>query len=141
MRSPILALTWEMWAAHRRGYQILLGLLATCAILFHAVAGSLQRSEWFQGLSLVPMILSLGAVLFLCSHTESDAAGRSIGFPSRLFRLPVPTFVLVTCPMVIGVMAILGLHFCWVLLVFRPLGMAMPIAWPALLLAAGMLGY
>jgi hypothetical protein len=77
----------------------------------------------------------------LFNFTEHNSRQRYSGFPYRLFTLPVPTRLLVGCPMLCGVITVVVVYAAWALLVFGPLGEELPVRWPATLLATGMAFY
>ena len=87
------------------------------------------------------MVLSLILVMAFCNFTDRDRGKTFAGFPRRLFTLPVSTWLLVTCPMLFGVVSIVGVYVAWAKLVFQPAGVEVLVRWPALLLAAGMVSY
>ena len=87
------------------------------------------------------MGFSMVMVFVFFNFTEHNARQRYAGFPYRLFTLPVPTRLLVSCPMLCGVVTVVAVYAAWALLVFRPLGQDLPIRWPAILLATGMACY
>jgi hypothetical protein len=75
--------------------------------------------------------------ILVFTYAESDPRKTTSGFPARLFLLPARTNVLVAWPMLCGVAVTPGVYLAWALLVFRPVGVDLPLGWPALLLAAG----
>jgi hypothetical protein len=141
MRSPILAMAWETWGSHRRAWWMILGAVPVFALLSHLSAGALGESEGLRFLSFFPLLLSLLFAASTLNVTERDRRKSFAGFPERLFTLPVRTSVLVTCPMVCGVLSVVGLYLAWVKLVYEPAGIHYLVRWPATLLAAGMILY
>jgi hypothetical protein len=141
MRSPALAIAWEIWAARRAGFLAVFLALSCCALLFHVFADALRRSEVLRGASLLPMAASLFLLFFLFNYTENDARGKRFGFPARLFTLPARTVFLVSCPLFYAVGSVVVVYVVWARVVYPPLGLTLPVAWPALFLAAGMAGY
>ena len=87
------------------------------------------------------MGLSLFLLFVFCNFTESNRRGRRAGFPSRLFTLPVPTRTLIAAPVLFGVAAVVLLYAAWAKFVLPPLGRALPLGWPSLYLATGMVIY
>jgi hypothetical protein len=141
MHSPALAIAWEIWAARRAGFLAVFLALPCCALLFHLFADALRRSEVLRAACLVPMVVSLFLLFFLFNYTETDARGKRSGFPARLFTLPARTVFLVSCPLLYAVGTVVGVYVVWARVVYPPLGLTLPVAWPALYLAAGMAGY
>ena len=66
MRSPALAIAWEIWAARRAGFLAVFLAVPGCALLFHLFADVLHRSEVLRGASLLPMFGSLFLLFFGC---------------------------------------------------------------------------
>ena len=62
------------------------------------------------------------------------------GFPYRLFTLPVPTWLLVGVPMVLGLISVEIVYLAWAKLVFAPLGNDITF-WPAASLGSGIICY
>ena len=88
-------------------------------------------------LSFYPLGLALMHAIVVFTYAESDPRKSTAGLPARHFLLPVRTSALVAWPMLCGVAATPALYVAWALLVFRPVGVDLPLGWPALLLAAG----
>ena len=109
--------------SHRRAWWMILGAVPVFALFLHLSAGALGQSEGLRFLSFFPLLLSL---LFAAAAkpnvTERDRRKSFAGIPERLFTLPVRTSVLVTCPMVCGVLSVVGLYLAGVKLVFEPAG-------------------
>jgi hypothetical protein len=120
---------------------MILGAVPVFALLLHLFAGALHESEGLRFLSFFPLLLSLLFAASTLNVTERDRRKSFTGFPERLFTLPVRTSVLVTCPMVCGVLSVVGLYLAWVKLVYEPAGIHYPVRWPATVLAAGIMLY
>ncbi|HVS35565.1 MAG TPA: hypothetical protein VMS17_08285 [Gemmataceae bacterium] len=146
MRSPVLALAWQVWRPYRRG-------LAVCAAVWLVLAALglfMPRGAWApaapEGNLIIPAAIVVSALfaaafilmLFAFSAVPIDAqldAGDT-GFPTRMFTLPVSTAVLTAVPMVQGAaVAALG-WVAWAGAVLRPVGMDVDLMWPAVLTAA-----
>ncbi len=84
------------------------------------------------------MVSSFFLVFGIFNYAEFNPGKNWHGFPYRLFTLPVPTRVLVACPMFLGVMAVSLVYLAWAKLVFAPLGKNLP-PWPALVLGVGII--
>src|SRR5687767_7735672 len=104
MRHPLAALTWAIWQSHRWGLIGLIAAIPACAALYRLP--SICDSEFLRRLSFLPMVGSLFFLFVVFKCTESDRRNRSSGFPSRLFTLPVSTWMLVSCPMACAVAAV-----------------------------------
>src|SRR5262245_13437691 len=109
MRSPTTALIWDIWLRHRT---LILGLVAvtvfTC-VFNAALPQSLQMwkdstpetfdaSDAVEVLDFMLILAALLLFLAICGYTELNAQKGSIGFPHRLFVLPLSSFQLVTLP-------------------------------------------
>src|SRR5262245_56432839 len=141
MRSPAWAITWELWSGHRRMWWLILGAIPVSALLFRLSSRVLAESADLRLLSLLPLLLSLLLVMSIFNFTDRASSIRFAGFPERLFTLPVRTSVLVSCPMLCGVLSLVALYLAWVKLVYQPAGIDFLVRWPATLLAAGMVFY
>jgi hypothetical protein len=141
MRSPVWAIAWEIWGRNRRAWWMILGAAPVCALFFRLSARVLQESDGLRLLSFFPMLLSGMFIMSIFNFTERDRRKSFAGFPERLFALPVRTSLLVTCPMLCGVLSVVGLYVVWVKLVYEPLGINYLVRWPATVLAAGMVFY
>jgi pimeloyl-ACP methyl ester carboxylesterase len=139
--APVWAIAWEVWGARRRGFLTILAVIPVFALLYQGLSGPLHRSEGLRHLSYLPMGFSVLMVFVFFNFTEHNSRQRYAGFPYRLFTLPVATRLLVSCPMLCGVVTVVAVYVAWAELVFRPLGQELPVRWPATLLATGMACY
>lgn len=136
MRQPMQALAWQFWAINRSGWVLTLGAVPVLAILAQFVARATKVSEVVHVLSALAMVASLLLALALCDFTDRDPRGGFAGFPRRLFLMPMQTALLVLCPMLCAAAGFVGLYVAWSILIIRPLGMPIEIAWPAVVLAS-----
>jgi hypothetical protein len=136
MRSVALALGWELWRRHRLWFVLTAAYLAVAAAAMRALAlGELTAP------AAVVAVAPLGgvAMLLLAFFTYSmdmDLLAPGSGFPGRLFARPVSTAALAGWPMLYGAAASALLWLAPALLILRPCGLEVPLAWPALLAAA-----
>lgn len=130
MRSPAIALMWEIWSRNRGLVWWVLGItLATC--LFNSVlsesvqpASTPIREFSAQG-ALAMLYMHLGAatllfILAIFSFTEFNPQTGSSGFPYRLFALPVTSFQLVAVPIFLSVIAVELVYLAWTEFVLTP---------------------
>jgi hypothetical protein len=126
MRSPALAMAWELWGRNRPGITaVLLGVVGF-ALLGVVLGVSLEPSR----ARAVPVfvwsvILFAVAYLYLISITlygEIRTGAFFSAFPARMFTLPVRTSLLVFGPMFFGVTALVFLWFACALLIWLPAG-------------------
>ena len=140
MRSPLFALTWEIWRRNAVSVVGAAGLLLACGILFSIFDETIRASEALRFIGYVAMVVSLILVFALFNHTEFNPAKQWTGFPYRHFVLPLPTWLLVAWPMFLGVAAIAAAYLIWARLVFPTLEIRMPL-WTTVFLMAGMAGF
>jgi hypothetical protein len=116
MRSPVAALTWEIWRRGRRSAIAVVSCITFCALINRIIpyATNALFSTFFGLL----MVLSFAFLLGLFNCTEFNSTREWNGFPYRLFVLPVSTWQLVAIPMVLGLITIEGLYCAWVKLVW-----------------------
>src|SRR5262245_53106160 len=137
MRSPALAIGWDLWRQHRPWLlPVVAWVVLIDSLLYNAApAGSLALFD--------PLLVSVPAVLamFCAVGTFSfgmtaDLAARRSGYPARAFTLPVSSATLAWWPMAYGTAAVLTVWLFGVWLPLRRSGVELPLVWPALLLAA-----
>ncbi len=135
MRTPELALTWQTWARHRWGIlAVAAGLLADCW-LQRAVPRVFMISDTGTILTSLTLGFMFFYLFYIFSYAELGPRPKASSFPSWMFTLPVRTAKLVIFPMVLGSLA---LALAWVVsarYVLQPVGLEVPVWWPALGLA------
>ncbi|HSQ58694.1 MAG TPA: hypothetical protein VLM40_23435 [Gemmata sp.] len=132
MHAPAVALAWEFWWRHRWGLAgiggLVAGFAAICAASPFDQNTAMVHSIWFAiGLLYAISVFSYGF--------ETRLEAPESGFPVRHFILPVRTSVLVSWPMVQGMVVAVALWLAWDRLVLRPSGIETPAWWPAMLAA------
>ncbi len=133
MRSPITALTWEIWHRGRRPAIVVLACVAFCAIINRIIPDT--NHTLFSTVFGVLMVLSFAFLLALLNCTEFNSTREWNGFPYRLFVLPVPTWQLVAVPMLIGLIVVESFYFVWIKLVWTHDQIVQP-EWYAVVLGA-----
>lgn len=109
MRSPTIALLWEIWWPHRQNVALIAGATVVGIILDALEAPGSEPSPLTTLLAMMAFLL-LFAVF---SYTESSG-GRELGrFPRRLFTLPVTSLHLLAVPLLAGIAAIELLYLLW----------------------------
>ncbi len=142
MRSPALAILWEILQRHRWGLSaVILYLLALgTARLLVLEPGrplALVNSERFAFTVIMPLSFSFMYLLVVFSFgLAGDLAGRQSMYPARMFTLPVTTNALAGWPMLYGTVAMAGVWFATTLFALWPSGVNVPLIWPALFVAA-----
>lgn len=138
--SAALAILWEIWTAHRRGFAAVLAALPVCAVAARLLASPGQNELWFSA-AVVALGSCLVALFVFFTFTEQSREQKLTVFPVRLFTLPVRTWVLVMVPMLSGAISVGVFYAAWAGLVLPPLGVAPAVIRPAFLLVTGMLSY
>jgi hypothetical protein len=138
MRSPAAAFRWEFGARHQwvlialAIYLVTLGGIIKPLVL--GPGAKVRFGDGFIGFGLVPFSFAFMYFIAVFSFgLNGDLAGRASIFPSRLFTLPVPTAALARWPMVYGGAAMMLLWFGTAIVARWPLGLELPLVWPALL--------
>lgn len=116
MRSPIVALSWEIWRRGRRSAIVVLACIMFCTIINRIFTDTNHAPP--STVFGILMVLSFAFLLGLFNCTEFNSTREWNGFPYRLFVLPVPTWQLVAAPMVLGLTTIEVLYFAWIKLVW-----------------------
>src|SRR5688572_6587420 len=118
MRSPLLALTWDIWARNRTLVWWLCGLVVFSCV-FNSVLPDVRESKPDNGLvNFHVAAATLLLVLAIFGYTEFNPQKGSTGFPRRLFVLPVSTFKLVALPTILGLAAIEIIALLWTRFLF-----------------------
>jgi hypothetical protein len=149
MRSPAFAFGWQLWWRHRweltatAAYILVLAVLLNLGVVetlyryFGGTASSPVFHLLFGAISLEPLFLALGYLLFVfCYSIHTDLTAPGSGYPARMFTLPVPTHTLVLWPLLHGCVT---LALGWVVVaawILQPCGFPAPLGWPALALTA-----
>src|SRR6516162_7805282 len=116
MRSPVAALTWEIWRRGRRSATAVLACITFCAIINRIIPDT--NHALFSTVFGLLMVFSFAFLLGLFNCTEFNSTREWNGFPYRLFVLPVPTWLLVAAPMGIGLITVEAVYFAWIKLVW-----------------------
>jgi hypothetical protein len=133
MRSPLLALSWEL-VARRRWTLPLASALVVVLPLVAWLCGAQPTNVLGMG---VVLLLYPGIIFIadLCLGNDGPLEGRASVFPRRLFRLPVPAWVLVAPPLLLGTCALALGGAILTLTIPRLLNENSPGLWPGLLAA------
>lgn len=136
MRSPALAIAWELGRRHRWGLMAVTGYLLVLAAL--RLAGYAQRIQFdddraFALAVIVPLTSTF--LYFLAVFTfglGGDIAARQSIYPARMFTLPVTANALAGWPMLFGAVAAAVLWMATRSLAVWPADVDVPWLWPAL---------
>jgi hypothetical protein len=126
MRSPVLALTWQVWRPQRW----LWGATALYILLLALGCRLLPVGELahvLTVLSLAPLALApLFAIGTLTLAPGADLGARQSAFPSWMFTLPLRTPMLVGWVMLNGLVGLLALGTAVIMLILQPSGLPVP---------------
>jgi hypothetical protein len=136
MRSAGWAFAWEFWSQHRWTIAPAAAYLLTLAVLF-GVAPAGTFGPMVGGQLSLPLVFALAYILAAFTHGQQGAIESADSlFPRRAFTLPVATAALAGWPLLLGgtLVALYWLGLAG--LVWRPCGVAAPLWWPTVALAA-----
>jgi len=124
MHSPPLAIAWEIWRKNRWALVVVLAAIPASFLL------QMLLGPWIPEMvkiwEFLLILLSLIIVFWSFCFTEMDAQGRHLGFPSRMFVLPVRTWKLVSYPVFFGTGGILLFYFVWSGVIWLEWGVLVP---------------
>jgi hypothetical protein len=140
MRSPLAALAWEIWQRSRRSTGLAFGCVIFCALVNLSAPERFAASEAGHAVYGLLMVVSFLLLMGTFNYTEFNPTREWNGFPYRLFVLPVRTWLLVTLPMLLGVVSVELLYVAWIKLVWTHANIPTP-GWFAAILGAYMLFY
>jgi hypothetical protein len=134
MRSPVLALSWQLWRCGRFTIVSLVILFLATAIIIRVFPELFRDPEMSGPLPALFLfvVLMLGVAVSLSTKAEKATAP----FPSWMLTLPVRTEILIGWPMLSVIVWVALAWVAWVELILRPCDCAAPWGWPALLFAA-----
>jgi hypothetical protein len=144
MRSPIAALTWEIFRRNRRTIWVIAAIILS-AWVFNLCFASEFRSTVSQNRQLLTincllMVASVLLVFSVFNYTEFNPQKEWTGFPYRLFALPVTALTLIAVPMLLGVAGVELVYLIWLKLIFTQNELLKP-EWFACLLGSCMIFY
>jgi hypothetical protein len=133
MRSPALALTWEIWARHYR-----LNILGGAYLLLICLWGLLLPiPEGLVGLLLFPLIaggmLAIGSAALGSQQARLESAAS--GLPARLLVLPVSSWTLAGVAFFWATLPVFLTALLYTRCILRPIAVDAPLFWPGLLMA------
>src|SRR5580765_4402964 len=144
MRSPVAALTWEIWRRNRRTAWVVLGIVLSAWLFNLCFAGdfraTVSQSHQLLTINCLLMAASFLLVFAIFNYTEFNPQKEWTGFPYRLFALPVASLTLTAVPILMGIAAVELVYLMWLKLVFTEGNLARS-EWFAFLLGAYMVFY
>ncbi|MBI2571011.1 MAG: hypothetical protein HYV63_28735 [Candidatus Schekmanbacteria bacterium] len=138
MRSPALAIAWELCRRHRLGLVALAGYPLVAAAFKLLILGpeytvTLDPPDGMAAVVLVPFFALFFYFLAVFSFGfDGDLAARQSIYPARLFALPMTTAALTAWPMLYGTVAMSALCLATALLARWAWGVEVPLIWPML---------
>lgn len=136
MRSVGWALGWELWRHYRAFFLLTAAYPPAAAVVLRFLPGG-ELGEAIALLAVAPSAAAVVLLLAIFTYSlRADLAAPAPQFPARLFTAPAHTAALVAWPVLYGALTAALLWLAMALLILRPSGVAAPLAWPALGLAA-----
>jgi hypothetical protein len=138
MRTPALAIAWELRRRHRWGLAgigaYFAALVAIRLFAIHEGRVEFETDEAFAFFVMVPMAATSLYLLAVFSFGLSgDFGARQSMYPARMFTMPVTTSALAGWPMLYGSIAMALLWLATRLIAVWPAGVDVPLLWPMLL--------
>jgi len=133
MTSPAFGLGWHLW----RRYRLFALAFLTYGVALAVSVPAIVRLH-LHGVALVaamPLEMALFITIALFANPDADIVGRNSGYPAYLLTLPVRTVELVLWPMLSCMGTVVLGWLALAHLILNPLGLALPLWWPALILA------
>lgn len=138
---PAWTIVQRLWLDRGWGFTAILGVAVACWLGLAISGVNYPRQPAAHVAIIMSVGLSIAPVFLLCNFTEADRRERRVGFPARLFVLPVPTRTLVSAPILFSVVLIAIIYAVWTASVARVFGRDVPLALPLLYVVTGMICY
>ncbi|QEH33583.1 hypothetical protein OJF2_20850 [Aquisphaera giovannonii] len=130
MRSPAIAIAWQVWSRHRLGLQASLAGLAVMILAYPLILPRLDHQVGLVAGAILPAILFsyVGNLLIFSDEVGSLTSG----YPRHMFTLPIPSRMLAFWPMSLAVATMTAIWCIVSLLAFRRCGFDAPVILPAI---------
>jgi hypothetical protein len=138
MRSTVLAIGWEIWARNWAGLLAVAAVILVGAMLTPALNVSADWTSLAGSCAYTLTTLALLGILGCFHFTEGSRMGGFGSFPTRLFRLPLTTRLLVGLPMIYGSAATVLVYLLCAFLLLARVSPDVPLLWPCLYLIFGL---
>ncbi len=122
MRSPTVALLWEIWRRNRVALAVIFAATLSGRALDFAEQPTDDPSSLIALLWMVSFLFLFG----IFSYTEPSGERGIGGFPRRLFTLPVSSLRLVALPVLTGIASVELLYVFWLAPLSRGGSLSMP---------------
>lgn len=136
MKSPALAMAWQIWTRHRLGLRISAACLLLMVIAFPPVLLRFDDDRVFV-VALIPAALICAYIANALLFTD-EVGSLTSGYPRRMFTLPAATRTLAFWPMLIAVVVTVALWLAIAFLIYRRGGYRPPLVLPAMAIAVSM---
>ena len=101
MRSPAIAIAWQIWTRHRLGLSISVACLLIMVLLFPPVLLRFDDNVAFVA-TIIPAALVSAFIVNAVLFTD-EVGSMTSGYPRRMLTLPVTTHTLAFWPLLIAV--------------------------------------
>ena len=136
MRSPAVAIAWQIWTRHRLGLSISAVCLLLMVVAFPPILLRFDDNAVFV-VTLIPAALIFAYVANLLLFTD-EVGSLTSGYPRRMFTLPAATRTLAFWPMLIAVVVAVALWLAIAVLIYHRGGYRPPLVLPAVAIAVAM---
>jgi hypothetical protein len=119
MRSPALAMAWELWGKNRAGITVSLAVLGVGCVPSALLSDRTVEDTWLPLSAIVFMVQYLYLVAIF-THPEFLLRNPSAGLSTRKFTLPVSTTALVTWHMLFSCVGLVLLWMATYLMIWLP---------------------
>src|SRR5687767_9896961 len=137
--SPLVvarATALYLYSQHRVLVVGSVGYLGVLVVLFQTVFAG-KPPEEVAGFT-IPLFFAGLFWMAVFSYPQADLASPHSGFPRHLLTLPVSTRQLVLWPMLLGGVVLAAMWLTLALLIWRPVGVRLPLFWPAAMFPAAL---
>jgi hypothetical protein len=133
MRSPAIAIAWQIWSRQRFGLGLSLASLLLMVLVFPPV---LLRFDHLAAFTITVILAALTSAFIVNAVIFTDEVGNmDSGYPRRMYVLPVTTGTLAFWPLLISVLTVVTLWLAIAVLIYYRGGYQPPLSLPAVALA------
>ena len=136
MRSPAIAIAWQIWTRQRLGLLISTVCLLLMILAFPPLLLRFDNVVLFV-VTLIPAALISAYVANALLFTD-EVGSLTSGYPRRMYTLPAATRTLALWPMLVAVAFTVALWLAIAVLIYQRGGYRPPLVLPTLAIAVGM---